>query len=130
MAFPDLRALRATLDTHWARHGQTSAGQCIRVTALLHHLTGGAVQGGWPTPHAPGGFITARGAHFHYWLELGGFIIDLTADQFGDAPVIYTPTPDARYRPCATPADIHLDFRDVRAITLPALLRACTSGDR
>lgn len=129
MAFPDLRGLRAALDTHWTRHGHTSAGQCIRVTALLHRLTGGTIQGGWPTPHAPGGFITTTGAHFHYWLELGGFIIDLTADQFGDAPVIHTPAPDPRYRPCATPEDIHLDFRDVRAITLPALLRACTPGD-
>lgn len=40
-----------------------------------------------------GGYFDAAGAgHGHYWLEVdtpeGRYVVDITADQFGDAPVV------------------------------------------
>jgi hypothetical protein len=51
-----------------------------------------------------GGYFDANGnGHGHYWLEVSteheSFIVDLTADQFGDAPVIVAPAEgNWRYR--------------------------------
>lgn len=43
--------------------------------------------------HADGGYFDSAGTgHGHYWLEVrtctGNFILDITADQFGEAPVL------------------------------------------
>ncbi len=43
------------------------------------------------------GFRAAGGWESHAWVEAGGFLIDITADQFGDAPVIVLPVHDRRY---------------------------------
>lgn len=36
--------------------------------------------------------------HGHAWVRCDGLIIDITADQFGGAPVIVTPSDDPRYK--------------------------------
>lgn len=35
----------------------------------------------------------------HAWVEANGFVIDITADQFGHAPVTVAPASDPTYRP-------------------------------
>ncbi|MGU3314554.1 hypothetical protein ACLBWH_03315 [Sphingomonas sp. M6A6_1c] len=42
----------------------------------------------------------------HAWIEADGFIVDVTADQFGAAPVIVTAAGDGAYR--AADDDAHL----------------------
>jgi hypothetical protein len=57
------------------------------------------------TPHllpdgpddCPYGFQTAQGWEAHAWVEADGHILDLTLDQFGEAPVVVVPLPDLRY---------------------------------
>lgn len=51
---------------------------------------------GW---HVAGGFMRPKEGlkQPHYWLENGGTILDLTADQFGWEPVILSTEPDERY---------------------------------
>jgi hypothetical protein len=55
---------------------------------------------------AGGGFFDATGkGHGHYWVELDDgtdqWVADITADQFGDAPIVLLRLTDAkgRYRP-------------------------------
>lgn len=47
------------------------------------------------------GFLTEDGWQGHSWLEVPGLIIDITADQFGLAPVIILCAKDTRYRASA-----------------------------
>jgi hypothetical protein len=56
--------------------------------------------------HAP---CEAGGAgwHHHAWVVSGGFIVDITADQFGAPPVVVIAAADARYRPGRDPAWPH-----------------------
>jgi hypothetical protein len=49
-------------------------------------------------PRATFGFHAGNEWKSHAWVEIGGHIIDLTADQFGDEPVIVTARPDPRYQ--------------------------------
>lgn len=53
-----------------------------------------------------GGYQDAQGDwHGHYWVEVttpdGGFVVDVTADQFGAAPIVVLPIEKAaaQYRP-------------------------------
>lgn len=53
------------------------------------------------TARAPGGILGLDGRwHSHYWVADGDWstIVDITADQFGHAPVIVSANGDARYR--------------------------------
>ena len=51
------------------------------------------------TPYGKYGFIDRHHCWYdHCWLETKHLIIDLTADQFGDLPIIITPKRDRRYR--------------------------------
>lgn len=45
----------------------------------------------------PFGFFTGTCWESHAWVECGGLIVDVTADQFGAEPVIVTPAGDPRY---------------------------------
>lgn len=54
------------------------------------------------TPRGCYGFLDQHKCyHDHAWLTTGNWIIDLTADQFKDAPVIIAPIGDTRY--CSNP---------------------------
>lgn len=46
----------------------------------------------------PAGLSTGDGWVSHAWVETAGWIIDITADQFGHAPVIVTSVDDPTYR--------------------------------
>ena len=51
------------------------------------------------TPRGKYGFVDSQNCWYdHCWLESKHLIIDLTADQFGDLPIIITPKRDCRYR--------------------------------
>ena len=60
------------------------------------------------------GLLTSDGWASHAWVEADGLVIDITADQFGYAPVVVTSSQDPGYRPAedealllkATPAGI------------------------
>lgn len=58
-----------------------SVGMCDLTTVWLHSVIGGSIKFGFIVP----------GIKPHVWLEHGGLIIDLTADQFGFQPVVVTP---------------------------------------
>ena len=45
----------------------------------------------------PFGFFTGTRWESHAWVECDGFIVDVTADQFGAETVIVTPSDDPRY---------------------------------
>ena len=46
----------------------------------------------------PFGFFSGQRWESHAWVVTDDFILDITADQFGAAPVIVTPISDPRYR--------------------------------
>lgn len=50
----------------------------------------------------------------HCWVEGLGLIVDITADQFGHAPVIVTPVSDPRYRANLTEADLAPAFQKLQ----------------
>jgi hypothetical protein len=53
------------------------------------------------------GFCTSTGLFFdHCWIQLGGLIVDITADQFGAEAVIITSVGDPRYFPNLEEADL------------------------
>lgn len=45
------------------------------------------------------GFFAGRRWESHAWVVSDGFIVDITADQFGAEPIIVTPINDTRYSP-------------------------------
>lgn len=45
----------------------------------------------------PYGFLCDGRWESHAWVEADGFILDVTADQFGAPPVVVTARPDSRY---------------------------------
>ncbi|GLS20656.1 hypothetical protein GCM10007874_36730 [Labrys miyagiensis] len=45
----------------------------------------------------PYGFQTTQGWEAHAWVEVGGWIVDVTLDQHGGAPVVVAPASDPRY---------------------------------
>ncbi len=53
-----------------------------------------------PMGHADArhGLMTVDGWVGHAWVEAENFVIDVTADQFGHAPVVVTPAEDRAYR--------------------------------
>jgi hypothetical protein len=88
---------------------------CLFTAATLLKLLrpcdrGVTISGGdvWLPKYAKGGFYTpALGWQGHYWLQSScGLIIDITAQQFGHAPVIITSLDDPRYHANFTPQEI------------------------
>ncbi len=119
MLFAVATTARTFLIPHWSRWHQawgapppTVAAQwtCVRSSMFLMkalHRCGveARLQSGQPPKQAPGivnedcGLFTAGGWMGHAWVEANGFVIDITADQFGHPPVIVAPISDPTYRP-------------------------------
>ena len=117
---------RTFLAPHWTRWhevwGQSSptvASQwtCVRSSLFLMKALGrcgidARLESGQPMKRASGvvsedcGLFTAGGWMGHAWVEANGFVIDITADQFGHAPVIVIPANDAIYRPAQCKAQL------------------------
>lgn len=62
-----------------------------------------ALRSGRPVDGGGSGLLTATGWQSHAWIEAGGHIVDITADQFGHAPVIVVPSDHPAYRHAADP---------------------------
>lgn len=87
---------------------RASAGSCLHACLVLALLLKRfssmrfSVRGGGPDE---GGAVDCWGVlRGHYWLEVhvdGGFVVDITADQFGYDAVVVMPLADSysRYRP-------------------------------
>ncbi len=99
-----LRA-RAFLEPVWLEWHAANGGDipsplsrttCGRSSLFLKRI----LQAEFPrlTTQARFGFHAGGDWRSHAWVEVGDRIIDLTADQFGDEPVIVTPRPDPRYQ--------------------------------
>jgi hypothetical protein len=96
----------------------------IFLATLLRELHGEdawKIVGGRPpqtttaTDKAQVGILACDGTwNDHCWVEGFGFIVDLTADQFGHVPVIVTIAPDPRYRSNLTENDLEKDFQKLR----------------
>ena len=77
-----------------------SAGTCGRSSTFLVKVLAGCgadaqIEHGWfPAAGLSG---DAAAAPRHAWLMAGGWIIDITADQFGGSPVVVTEVGNARY---------------------------------
>lgn len=90
---------------------------CYFTKDLLDHFTDfkTTVRGG--DGNGDGGYIDSNGGiQGHYWLEVVGahdtYIVDITADQFGDEPIIILPisTTDRYVNGCQDIVDEH--FKD------------------
>lgn len=112
-------AARTFLLPHWSRWHQiwgsplpvvASQWTCVRSSIFLMralHQCGieAELRSGQPPQLAPGiigedcGLLTADGWMGHAWVEANGFVIDITADQFGLAPVVVAPASDPAYQP-------------------------------
>lgn len=67
------------------------------------------------TPQAQVGMLGCDGTwHDHCWVKGNELIIDLTADQFGYAPVIVTHASDHRYRANLAEIDLEKDLQKLR----------------
>lgn len=91
----------------WHEAGDTpphvpSTGVCGRTSHFLARLLTQEGIPARPVLGAPGeagyGFHTPEGWRGHFWVETATAILDITADQFGAAPVIVTRRDDPRYR--------------------------------
>lgn len=119
MLFAAATAVRTFLLPHWHRWHEgwgppapalPSQWTCVRSSSFLARVLNSwgisaTLQSGQPPETASGqpveacGIFTAEGWMGHAWVEANGHIVDITADQFGYAPVIVIPTGDAKYRP-------------------------------
>lgn len=92
-----------------------SAGTCGRTSLLLTKiLLAEGRNAAWRTGAASQarGFFDGRRWRSHSWVECEGFILDITADQFGAPPVLVVGDDDRRYR--ASEADPALPDRQER----------------
>ncbi len=78
-----------------------SQGTCGRSSLFLSRVL---QDNGYPAEFAAGhpaegrkGFLTSEGWKGHAWVESGGLILDVTADQFGLPPVVITGVDDPRF---------------------------------
>ncbi len=88
------------LEWHTANGGDIpsplSRSTCGRSSLFLKRILHAEFPG--LTPRAWFGFHAGHDWQSHAWVEAGEYLIDLTADQFGDEPVIVAPRPDPRYQ--------------------------------
>jgi hypothetical protein len=103
-----LAGARMALEGYWAawavernRPDAASGATMCRFTSAFLVLVLGwqwEMSGGEPTyPGETAGFFDGEAWHAHYWVTDGERIVDLTANQFGQAPIIVTSTADERY---------------------------------
>lgn len=86
----------------------------------------------WTTSSAGGGFRGRDGRwHGHHWVRRKDVIVDLTAAQFGDEPVLITSISDPRYRSTLNPLSRSEALRDVsgRAKEWHALFKRQLPGE-
>lgn len=115
---------RTFLLPHWSRWHRlwgppapsvASQWTCVRssfflVRAFARCGMEARLQSGQSPENAPGiiseecGLFTAAGWMGHAWVETNGFVVDITADQFGHAPVIVSPASNPAYRPASEEA--------------------------
>lgn len=111
-------AARSFLLPHWrAWHelwgppapARLSQWTCVRSSIFLtrslkRYGVGATYQSGRPVSGAPNeaisavGVLSASGWVSHAWVEAEGYLIDITADQFGQAPIILSSTDNPAYR--------------------------------
>ena len=111
-------AARTFLLPHWRRWHEAwgppaptilSQWTCVRSSLLLGRALERqgipvALRSGQPVvepaSNAGGdyGLLTVAGWASHAWVEAAGFVIDITADQFGHAPVVVASVDDPAYR--------------------------------
>lgn len=123
-------AARRFLEPHWAEWAATddrgpdvplSRGTCGRSSQFLVHVLRDAGWGAEYACGAPGRHdfgLRAQGRWYgHAWAECAGFIVDITADQFGCPPVTVTSLGDPAYRAGVDTADVQFAVarRDVAA---------------
>jgi len=110
---------RAFLHPHWLRWHRIwgppmpatpSQWTCVRSSIFLVRVLQdqgieASLQSGQSPEPSPGimpkncGLLTAGGWAGHAWVEAEGFIVDVTADQFGHAPVVVEPVDVGTYQP-------------------------------
>ncbi|MCX8996321.1 hypothetical protein NOF55_16120 [Rhizobiaceae bacterium BDR2-2] len=79
-----------------------STDTCGRTSLVLQGVLADAgFQAVWRSGAADAGCGFFDGARWrsHSWIECGPFVVDITADQFGAAPVVVALVTDGRYRP-------------------------------
>lgn len=123
--------VRAFLEPHWAewhrRAGSLplvcdSQGTCGRSSLFLRDVLRSAgaeaeMVAGSPVDGDHGFYNGVW--HGHAWVRAGGWIVDVTADQFGCEPIIVTGIDDARYgagRDTAEPEFVAMRQRMVRQL--------------
>lgn len=103
--------VRAFLQPAWLQwHGVQrpavpSTGTCGRSSLFLTSVLRAAGHDdaewccGAPGDHAAAeGYHDGTGWRGHAWVGVAGHVLDITADQFGQPPVLLLPAPDPRYR--------------------------------
>ena len=90
----------------WRRGSTPSAGSCGRTSLFVRdvlrwqghdaHWSNGIPRLAETSPIGDFGFFAGRWES-HAWVTCQGWIVDITADQFGAGPVIVTPATDRRY---------------------------------
>ena len=141
------RAVRQFLIPHgreWrlptsSRGEPLSSGTCGRSSLLLTRVLQNelALDARWACGSpgedgtSPHGYFDGSGWRGHAWVIVGQRIVDVTADQFGDPPVVVTSASDARYAegPDLALAE-HKASRIVTAERLFSLWLAARGGDR
>ncbi len=91
----------------WRRGATPSAGACGRTSLFVRdvlqlqghdaHWANGTPRRSASEEIGPYGFLAGARWEAHAWVTCQGWIIDITADQFGAEPVIVAPTIDPRY---------------------------------
>jgi len=104
--------VRAFLEPSWRRWQPgaepPSKNTCGRSSLFLQRVladrghkatwTNGIPRLGENAPElGPFGFFSGTRWESHAWVECDGFIVDVTADQFGARPVLVTPATDPSY---------------------------------
>jgi len=132
---PLLCRLREFLVPRWIAWGsenntvvtERGEGMC-RFTAAFLSLAlgrGWCLSGGYPDLYRPetgwgdnpngGGFLVEGKWEAHHWVTNGRLIVDLTASQFGELPVLVVPVTDSRFRETLIfPSQRSEALRDVR----------------
>ena len=116
---------RSFLLPHWYRWHRAwgppfpsapSRWTCVRSSLFLLNVlrqcgVTATIQSGQARETSPGsvgedcGLLTPIGWAGHAWVEADRFVVDITADQFGQPPVVITSSDDPAYRPARDPAN-------------------------
>lgn len=98
--------------------------------ALIHVGIAAEWVSGVPAPNSVGqkiGFFDGSYRRSHAWVECQGFVVDVTADQFGAAPVTVCPFDADRYRKGTGDAALP-EFASARASAVAAIWPVWIAG--